>query len=684
MPKISPATVGALESKELTTAAFRIGRHEERRIDFFPCQEKVKSILSFRARTAVKLQESGLKMPTELDQATAEISKLLREGKNLNDLSPQQIAQAYFSIREIDDNKQHEYWTWVVESYSGKKRNRVLQKERKVLKRTLGDFERRLVGRDYGKTMESFLCNLKGEVLTRDILILQRLIGSEEATGKEIEKARADFCGQEIIRILEQSGEEISEDRIDVAKKSANPSERKFATAAERIPELSEKGMKKRREIAAWTRTDELRQFISREITETELSNHELILFTVQNNPDLLPVTKFQTYEALKKGLSRKTPDQLKRMADGLTACLVQEHSFNSVVDTAIHIIDSKLPEIEPEVEPVETAPIPKLELTAEAVGKAGEPEIALLIAEGKTEQEIISMGLDLDKIKAVRRKYFSKDAAGQYRLKEADEDGNVQQEKTKKELQIKQRYQAEMENSIDEVAKTTAIEDWLKLQRGQLDKPAELKYEDEVWRIAKMLLSKTNARGQKIPLEDKDRLQRFPSILTSSGGELSKIQKYWLDEQTRKYMSNQVEAGWREKEETGKAAWQQLITKKPEIAEEYDYMVTKITASELAQLKPETIVLLKGRGKISSSSYDKVTEEIGLDHMPELLDLDTGRLKPKQKIAQELAKKEGIPLSTWAFLIVLGLMGLSEATTSLINEKRQEDANQLQGLLGA
>lgn len=664
MPRISSQTAEGLEAKELTTSAFRLGRHKEGLIDLSPCQNDIHNILLFRAREAARRQEQEDRMPTETDQAAAEIAVLLQEGENLNDFTPQQIGQIYFILRETQTSK--EYFDWVVEGIRHpKERDRLIKKEKEFLRRTITDFERRLVGRDYGGGEDAvrrvFYRAWYGRErpAARELLVLENLIKKHNGN---IEKAAADFAGKEIVRVLEQKGEEIASERIKVAKESIDPTEKKFGRAAERIPQLVEEGMKKRREIAGWTTAEELRRFIGRDITEADLSDQEIILLIIENNPDLLSRTRYRSLEGLKKGLVGKDDQELKRIANRIIKGLVNEHSFNTIVDTAVYIIDQKLPE----AEIVEAAPVVKPELTVEAGKQVGEGEIALMIAEGLSNQEMKAKGVDPEAIKNVRRKYFYKDAAGQYKLKKVEDQAAVDQEKKDRLTEIQQRHQAEMEDQIDELTETTAIEDWKKLQRGQLVES----YEEEVWRIY------TNYfKGLKGIPQYNNENTGVPRILADDDLR-EKIQQFWIDEKTREYRSD---PSWRRKGETKERAWQSLITKKPEIGEEYDYMVTKITAQELSQLGPETIAVLKGRGELSQSSYRQV-EPILRTAMPDIID-QNGNLKSKEEIAKELAKKR-IKAIFWALLVTLGIIDLEGAIASLYGEGKTTEADEVTKLL--
>lgn len=661
MPRIPSQTAGALETKELATPAFRVGRHKERAIDLSPCQKKVEGILSFRGKTAARLQEAEGRVPSELDQGAAEVAKLLKEGKNLNDFSPQQIAQTYFILRETQGSKA--YKDWVVEGLpAGKHKKRVWERESKLLEQTIGDFERRLVGRRYGKTIESIIRAITGKPSAREILLLEGLINNHRKKGvrseeQAIERATADYSAQEIVKVLGQRGEEIGQERIDAARESTNPTDKKFAQAAERIPELAEIGMKKRREIAAWTKADELRKFIGRDIVEADLPDEELILRLMENNPDLLRVMGYKNYQNLKKALSQKKPADLKQLADETTRALVSEHSFNTAVDTAIYIIDRKLPEVE-EVEERVTAAKP--ELTAEAARRVGEPEIVLMISEGLSDQEMIDKGVDSEIIKAVGQKYFYKDAAGQYKLKQPQTGNLVETEKEDKLKDIQLRYQTELNRETDGLAEEKAKSDLLGLERSG-------DYETEMMAVA-----------SKIFIDKKTKKPRFKNLQAlETYGKLDMCRSQWVRNKRLEYMRNE---NWRKEPSTIEKAWQSSVVKKPVIEEEYNYMVTKITAGELAQLGPESLALLWARGDLDSGSYASVETALGRDNRSEIID-DQGRLKPKKEISQELAKKR-IKTIFWALLILLNIVDLESAMASLQSEGKTTEADEVANLL--
>ena len=151
MPKISPITAGGLETKEVTTSDFALGRQKKEKIVAFSEKEtkQVRDIFSFRARYAIREQELGGKIPSEMDQATAEVAKLLQTGKGLEELSREQMALAYYALRETGESD--EYLDKAVEGLKGEKLRDERKKEQKLLKKTTADFERRLVGRNYGE-----------------------------------------------------------------------------------------------------------------------------------------------------------------------------------------------------------------------------------------------------------------------------------------------------------------------------------------------------------------------------------------------------------------------------------------------------------------------------------------------------------------------------------------------------
>lgn len=684
MPRIPSQTAGALETKELATPAFRVGRHKERTIDLSPCQKKVEDILSFRGKTAARLQEAEGRVPSELDQGAAEVAKLLKEGKNLNDFSPQQIAQTYFILRETQGDRETQgskaYKDWVVKGLpAGKHKERVWERESKLLEQTIGDFERRLVGRRYGKTIESIIRAITGKPSAREILLLEGLINNHRKKGvseeQAIERATADYSAQEIVKVLGQRGEEISQERIDAARESTNPTDKKFAQAAERIPELAEIGMKKRREIAAWTKADELRKFIGRDIVEADLPDEELILRLMENSPDLL---KYKNYQNLKKALSQKKPAELKQLADETTRALVSKHSFNTAVDTAIYIIDRKLPEVE-EVEERVTAA--KQELTAEAAKRVGEPEIVLMISEELSEEEMINKGIRAKDIKKAKSEYFYQDSTtGEWSIKQAEDDeAQVKQHREQKLRDIIPLLdKEEIEKQIDEFLRKQAERDLQDLQRGksltEISEKVYQSYEQEALTKANELIEAYN--NQKKPRESIPSVSTLEEVRQSKiQGLLSNTEKAWIDERAVLLIGDN---GSREKAELD--AVREVLKRRPDIEDRHEASVELIETKELAKLGPEALAILRGRKKIEVADYRKVEAVLGAAAIPDVVDSE-GNLKSKEEVAGALAKKR-IKTTFWALLILLNIVDLESAMASLQSEGKTTEADEVANLL--
>jgi len=172
MPKISSQTVSGLEQKEeLSTGFFRLGRHEKKPIDLSSCDTDVQNIISFRARQAIKKQEQDGRTPTEMDQAAAEITLSLQEGKSLNELSPQQIGQIYFILRDSERNE--DYLHWVTEGENQKNRMKAKRKEKREIGKIIKKLEKKLTGEtllDLGRSL------LSGHNEPRDKLVLNQLM----------------------------------------------------------------------------------------------------------------------------------------------------------------------------------------------------------------------------------------------------------------------------------------------------------------------------------------------------------------------------------------------------------------------------------------------------------------------------------------------------------------------------
>jgi hypothetical protein len=672
MPKISTATAGALEAKEAVTTAFTVGRQIKKKpILFSPKQtEQVRDIFSFRTRYAIREQELEGKIPSEMDQTTAEVAKLLSESKDLGELSSQQMALTYFSLREVIDDPQHKYWTKAVEGLKGRKRQRELRREKKLVRRTIYDFERRLIGRNYGRTGEYFAgcfhrlkvnfgLDKEPRARARELLLLNQLI---EKHGGNAEKAAADFSGSEIARILSKR-EKPSQERIETAKESTNPIDKKWAVAAERIPQLVEQGAKKRKEIGAWRTAKDFRQFINPQLTEQDFTSIEMIMSVLKNNQDLanrylvsFSKTSLKELEEYFSTLNATNPVATTNLASKIVGDLVSQHSFNSVVDTVIGIIDSKLPALEAlQPEAVKTEGV---KLTPELTRQAGTKEICLEILLGeKIPEELISDGFPENKVRETIQIYLNKQADGSYTFKEVGNDIEIQEAERAAQKQVETTRSNEIKIAQTELA------------QGELE---IIKDTDSSQHLQRLTTAKSELEGI---LNIKINNLYAPEVITQAAKKL-------VEEKPDYYKQQAIGV---------------LRKTNPDFAQEYNAKLQEkyISEGDMIALGAETLTPLYEKGFLTDSQLAKLKdgspqaqllateiEKLRVGGPEPMLEVEAGKTTIKP---EELAKKkkDKVPLSQWAIFILLGLMGLNEAVNALKAVAREDDARQLPSLLG-
>lgn len=690
MPQIGQATAEAVQKSPegLTTSQFRFGLGQEVPVDLTPCQDRVNRILKFKAENAVRKQkdyEAGSakgKPPTEMDQTAAQLWAALKEGKSLNDLSPAEVAQAYFILREIDQKGQSgDFFQDAAKDIKDpKEKQRVKDVESEELKKTIEDFERKLVGRNYPGYQEQ-LRNFghwawqlgSKRPGAREILILDELI---KDNGGNVEKAAAIFASEQIEAVLRERGEGVKEavgiDKVDAAKNSTDQSHRRIAGAIERSTDLTEKALKKRKEVNRWTTADEYRKFIGSQLTETDLTDAEIILVIANSNPDTGVKISGRTIKgnaSLDKWLKSpppKTTAQIKTAADQMVVALRTRHSLNSVTDTAFDILGQlgdKLPE---------TAAVPtkKIELTAEVGRTAKDADFVLALASGMSEADLDKKGFDKTKREAIRRKYFNRDAAGNYVLKQVDSDGNVDADQQAQKAAVRGRHNTDVEKEIDKLAGENAKVDLTSLQRGTL---GGLNQEPEMVRIA-------TAMGLTIKI---GRVTRTPNSLAEINtiGKMSAVQSEWVKDRVRSTYSGGV---WRGAAATVDEATTRYINTNDAVGAEYHYAVTKIKAKDIADLGPETAAVLKTKNKLQDPGNLVNAALPTPADMTNLIDgygTPTAKLKDSPTLAQAMVQRK-VPLSMLALLISFGSMTSQSVFAELTAAGRDKDEGDLRRML--
>lgn len=682
MPKISGDTTASIEQKDgVMTSDFTLGRQDKVKPVVFSQKqtEQIMSVLGFRAAAAIRLQEQEDKIPSEMDQAAAEIFKLIKENGSLEGLNKQQLAIAYFSLREIGETSNHEYYKWAIE---GKRKKRFLglglksetkskaeykKEEIELIQNTVADLERSLTGAPLRRWRKQTSAEQERQRLILNHIYEKHKTG-DTYKGTAIELAAADFARLEIQKILGKRGE-LDQNRIAAAEQSTNFAERIFGRTAQKIPELIEKAGKDRREIRAWTGADNIRRFLGAGITSAELTDMEIITAIAKNNPDIESPTNLTA-------ISNFTEQGKKTKVDYLIKTLVQKHSFNTVIDTAISIIDQKLPaETEPAVQAPET------KLGRETAAKFGADEIALLLAEGKTEAELLGMGVNADLIKQTKRRFCYQNEQGLLLIKEAEDDENaITQEKTQLLGEYESRIEPEkIAGKTDELLEKQAEAELQSLGRGAEITPVNNEtyepYEAELVKTANNLINAVNnARNTNIP-----NVSSLTDIEHSQYHQLMAFaKKEWITKRALLLKQN-----YTSRNSVKLVAVEAIIQETPDLTDQYYGSLSNIKTSELRQLKPETLAILKSKGKISAESWDKLTTA-GLAQ-PNIMQ-DGGQLKPPEQIAQALTQKSTaeFPLTSWASLIFLGIISLNQAVSALSAANKAADSQQLEQIFSA
>ncbi|GAF86091.1 unnamed protein product, partial [marine sediment metagenome] len=183
----------------------------------------------------------------------------------------------------------------------------------------------------------------------------------------------------------------------------------------------------------------------------------DLTMYILENST-LLKETYLSHYgvsnlEELRQRISSLNEQAQKQTADKTIQNLVKKHSFNTVVDTAIHIIDSKLPEAEgTEVETIEPS---EAKLTPELARRTGEREICLeILLQDKTPEDLILEGFPGEKVRETVQIYLSKQADGSYALKDVGNAAEIQQAEQTARQYVEQNRLQEIEAKEVELAR--------------------------------------------------------------------------------------------------------------------------------------------------------------------------------------------------------------------------------------
>jgi len=112
----------------------------------------------------------------------------------------------------------------------------------------------------------------------------------------------------------------------------------------------------------------------------------------------------------------------------------------------------------------------------------------------------------------------------------------------------------------------------------------------------------------------------------------------------------------------------------------EYTQSLKLIDVNKLvADIGAPSLTILRGKGKIGDEEWAKIEKKIGTQQDT----IETGgSLKPKKEITESLAKK-GISSVLWALLITLNIVDFPKAIESLITNNKEDQAKEVQNLLG-
>lgn len=700
---IPQATAASIEQRDSPmTSHFRFGLHKEKEIDLTPLQKPAGRVLKFKAESAVRKQkweEEGLKdgkPPSELDQAAAEIWKKLQENDgDLSVLSVGEIGQVYFIFRDIDkQGVRGEYFQDAVRNIRDvKEKRKIWNREKTQTKIILTNLEERLVGRPYWKEVLGWKTPE-----ARNLLVLEDLIKKH---GGNIEKAAASFATDQIEAVLGERVEEVKErmgaDKIEAAKKSSRPEHRRIAQAIEGSSDLAAKGVKKRKEIAKWTEAEEFRKFVNPQLTKTELSDAEIVLSSLDNNPDLLEamskapgirrlvssmgVSRIADLPKtdLKEWLAQQTDaTKIEQLADGVVTLLVRKHSFNSVVDTAYSTLErlgERLPAEEVRIKP-------RVELSTEAGRNAREGDIVLAIARGIPEQEMRNKGFDSQAIERIRKKYFYKDAAGQYQLKKMEDDGAVDTEKeTKKKALYQTKYKKEVDSEITKYAQELVGRELVDFEAGTQPAGITDSFEDSMKQAAVAL----NLRESQVIRGGNPDTPWTPASIgeIQSSGKLADVQREWI----RQRVASQYSSAWRSRDITIVEGFDRFIAK-PEndkAAKDYHESVEMIKVGDMAGVGAETFAVLEVDNKLVGSKIDEVKTAVGDTDVEKLIDRTDPaaiKLQKGEDLAAALAQRPGVPFTSWAMMIRLGFMNVDQAVEALLSTDRGQEEEDLKKML--
>jgi hypothetical protein len=711
MPQISPQTAEAVQQSEgLNTAQFREGMGwPAKTVNLDACQDKVNRVLEFKARKAVQRQKefeagmAGGKPPSEMDQAAAQLWAALKEGKSLNELPASQVAQVYFILRDIQaGGKSGEFYQEATKDIKDPGvRQSMRVKEFYKTEDLIGDFERRLVGREYGKRTDAFkawfhrnswLYRYHGgerQSPAREILVLNDLIAKNKGN---VEKAAAVYASDQMEAVLQERGEgvlgEVGKDKVDAAKQSGKPGQQHIAGAIEGAAGLTGKVLKERRNIRNWDKAEQYRKFIGGQLTEADLTDYDIALAIGEANPDLWKKgfklaagtsKKCKTFEEFEGWLKTLATDaDRKDAADSLVKALVEKHSIDSIGDTAFDIL-VKLGDQLPEVG---AKPATKVELAPHAGDNAQDGDIMLALSKGLTDRELVAKGFDAAKIKNVRRKYFYKDTAtGTYKLREVVADNNadlVKEEKARKRaIRADARYSAAVDAQINNVIQKRANNDFTLLEGAALPNPAggmfdletELKGITALMRYSPKRLPK----GFRWPPNNLSEIRSF--------GVYDELKNEWVEKRKGTYNN----PSWRGSVDAIFPAVDLLIASDEGVNDFYNEGITKVRVTEAAALGTQAAAILKAEGKDGGNLLDAALGAAKAGERDSLIEnpgTPGQKLKGSEQLASSLAKLDGVSLGFWALLISLGLIQPVNAFESLIGQGKNQEEVDLRAML--
>lgn len=715
MVKRTQATAQALtETKEgegLFTSDFMVGApREKKEVKLGAEQPEVMKALELRKRVTSEKPPEEL---SELDRYAEEIFVELDSGKSIDELSRGHKSQLYLVLRELVEIKNPTTKGYFEEIKRAHKTNRAKDSaehyEKLRIQRTIDRIEMALTGRKISirlphwlgagdisfEPKETIKYRLAYDLFgkrpkPRELLTAahktQEYLDKGLTKEQAFRKAAADIAGAEIAQVLGRRAEEIEPERIETAEQSSNPADKKWARVAEKLPELIQQGVLKRKEIAGWDNGDDLRKFLG--VSERELSNIEIIISLVRNNPDIRFINRAgglayapvvlrnrianRDWEGVERYLNdqrlspRRRSQRQKRAVNRLIRGLTRDYSVDTVLDTCVDIVDSKLPAAEIEK-------VPKPDLAPETIQKVGEGELAVLIADGLEEQELMNKGFTREQIDNIKGKFFYKDAAGQSQLREGVAARNEYDDKRNEALRdLVAKYPDKVDPLYQRIAEDKARKDHEDKIRGE---------PRHVQRLLGMVNNNVQARYGRNP--------NYRDLRTARAGAYSEFVKeaenQLIDELKEENLRNDV---WKESDEVKARVGEELIKTNPEIAEEFNSSFQYMLAKDLAGIGPENVAILKGRGILAGTSLTNVENALraaGL-RLPDVIDATrpTPEFKEEKEIVTEMLRlpNRRKALLSLAIMIFLGITSFEGTLTNLYQEGESETADELESLV--